>query len=262
MKHNSKQVDAIAAYIADVLTNDQIIAIHNEFCDKHGNPDDIIYQMGEYGYICEGMDIDDLARMQYYGEFNPNDDYFCFDGRGNLASFSSYDDDESPIYLSELAECVIDYGADEIESNELIPAFLEFCGIANTDNNAFQIGDALLMSGDDLITSDWDELKKSLYRVGVWCGAGYALDVIFTLADNDETAIERAMVHCQNEERTDLYITPEEREKDMQDWTQEEREREEENSEFYFYVDPTFEDSQCVPAYFRTENLRVEQMYK
>ena len=262
MIHNSKQVNALAAYIADALTNDQIIAMHNEFCDKHGDPDDIICQMGEFNEILSGTDADDITRMMYYGKFNPNDDYFCFDGRGNLASFNCYDDDESPIYLSELADYVIEYGADGIESDDLIPAFLEFAGIEDTYTNEIQIGDALLMSGDDLVTADWDELKKSLYRVCVWCGTGYILDAIITLADNVETAIERAMAYCQTSERTDLYITPEEREKDMQSWTQEEREREDENDEIYFYVDPTLEDPQCTPAYFLTENLRVEQMYK
>lgn len=244
MAHNSKQVNAVAAYIADALTNEQIIAMHNEFCDKHGNPDDIIFQMGEYDYICGGMDINDLARMQYYGAFNPNDDYFCFDGRGNLSSFSSYDDDESPIFLSELAEYVIEYGADDIESNDLIPAFLEFCGIANTDTNAFQIGDALLMSGDDLVTADWDELKKSLYWFEFYMSNAGGVDV-FTIANDGQTALERVMAYCQNEELRGLYVTCDEYAEMSAEWTDKE-----ENETGLTYIDPTNEDSQCVPAYF------------
>ena len=253
MTHNSKQVNALAAYIADALTNDQIIAIHNEFCDKHGDPDDIIFQMGEYSYICGDMDVDDLARMQYYGEFNPNDDYFCFDGRGNLASFNSYDDDESPIYLSELADYVIEYGADDIESNDLIPAFLEFAGIEDTDTNEIQIGDALFMSGDDLVTADWDELKKSLYLVEFYISNAGGVNIL-TVADNDQTAIERVMAYCQNEELRGLYVTCDEYDKMSAGWTDKD-----ENETGLTYIDPTLEDSQCTPAYFDLNTIVISR---
>lgn len=258
MKHNSKQINAVAAYIAETLTSNQIIAIHNEFCDKHGNPDDIIFQMGEYDYICGGMDIDDLARMQYYGEFNPNDDYFCFDGRGNLASFDSYDDDESPIYLSELAEYVIEYGADDIESDDLIPAFLEFCGIDSDYTNELQLTTALHLSGDDLVTSDWDELKNSLYKVDIYLGIGIGCETIYTIANHEECAIERVMVYCQKETNGRLHITEEEKEEIVSEWEPEEREKYED--EYFLYVDPTMEDNTCVPAYFVWDNVCIHKM--
>lgn len=258
MTHNSKQVNAVAACIADTLTISQIIALHNEFCDKHGDPDSIIYQMGEFNEILSGTDPDDITRMMYYGKFNPNDDYFCFDGYANLASFNSYDDDESPIYLSELAEYVIDYGADGIESNNLIPAFLEFAGIEDTHTNEIQISDALFMSGDDLVTADWDELKKSLYTVEIYLGIGIGCETIYTIANNGQCAIERVMVYCQKETNGRLYITEEERENIVSEWEPEERERYEED--YFLYIDPTREDNTCVPAYFVWNNVCIRKL--
>ena len=35
----------------------------------------------------------DLALKLYYGEFNPNDEYFDFDGLGNIASFTAWERD-------------------------------------------------------------------------------------------------------------------------------------------------------------------------
>ena len=258
MIHNSKQVNAIAAYIADALTNEQIIAMHNEFCDKHGNPDDIIYQMGEFNEILSGTDADDITRMMYYGKFNPNDDYFCFDGRGNLASFNSYDDDESPIYLSELADYVIEYGADDIESNDLIPAFLEFTGIDSDYTNELQLITALNLSGDDLVTSDWGELKKSLYEVKIYLGIGIGCEIIYTIAENEGCAIERVMVYCQKETNGRLHITEEEKDNIVSEWEPEEREKYED--EYFLYVDPTLEDNTCVPAYFVWDNVYIHKM--
>lgn len=63
------------------------VCAHNEYCDNNNDPDNHIYFMEEFEEILANVEKFDLLRMAFYGDFNPNDDYFAFNGYGNLISF-------------------------------------------------------------------------------------------------------------------------------------------------------------------------------
>ena len=49
------------------------------------------YDMECFNELMNGLEPDELARRIFFGDFNPNHDYFEFNGYGNLESLSVYD---------------------------------------------------------------------------------------------------------------------------------------------------------------------------
>ena len=79
--------------------------------------------MDEFNAYTRGIESYDLALKIHYGEFNPNDEYFSFDGYENLVSFSKY---ERIGYLRDNADEIFD----RIEANiDYLSLPLEFAEI-------------------------------------------------------------------------------------------------------------------------------------
>lgn len=82
------------------MSDDEVIALHNEYCYKTDAVDCIIYSMGEFNEIMAGVEPWEIARSCFYGKrFCPVDDYFYFNTYGNL---------ESADYCISLKICVDD----------------------------------------------------------------------------------------------------------------------------------------------------------
>ena len=104
MKTYDEKVEAIKNIIKDMDESDAV-ALHNEWCYETNNYDDEIIEMGRFDEICEGMTPSDIARSIVYGDFNPNHDYFHFNGYGN---FESTDCPTDWIYPGDIASDVVD----------------------------------------------------------------------------------------------------------------------------------------------------------
>ena len=52
------------------------------------------YEMNQFNELMHGHEPEFIAHRIHFGDFNPMDDYFSFDGYGNLISLSSYDLEE------------------------------------------------------------------------------------------------------------------------------------------------------------------------
>lgn len=95
------------------LNDSELLSIYNEFANETYNIN--IYLMDEFDEICENMDASDIARRCFYGKFNPNDEYFIFNG---YANFESSDYLEYFIDFDELADYIIrndeDFDDDDI----------------------------------------------------------------------------------------------------------------------------------------------------
>ena len=103
MKTYDEKVKAIKNIIEDMDDSDAI-ALHNEWCYKTNNYDDEIIEMERFDEICEGMTPSEIARSIVYGDFNPNHDYFHYNGYGN---FESTDCPTDWIYPSDIASDVV-----------------------------------------------------------------------------------------------------------------------------------------------------------
>ena len=85
MKTYDEKVEAIKNIIEGMDDSDAV-ALHNEYCYETNDYDDEIIDMARFDELCGGMTPSDIARSIFYGDFNPNHDYFHFSGYGNFES--------------------------------------------------------------------------------------------------------------------------------------------------------------------------------
>lgn len=104
MKTYDEKVEAIKNIIEDMDDSDAV-ALHNEYCYETNGYDDEIIEMERFDEICEGMTPSDIARSIVYGDFNPNHDYFHYNGYGN---FESTNDPTDWIYPGDIARVIVD----------------------------------------------------------------------------------------------------------------------------------------------------------
>ena len=104
MKTYDEKVEAIKNIIACMGESDAV-ALHNEYCYETNDYDDEIIEMERFDEICEGMTPSDIANHIFYGDFNPNHEYFHYDGYGNFES-TNYPTDW--IYPGDIAREVVD----------------------------------------------------------------------------------------------------------------------------------------------------------
>ena len=112
MEKRKKLVD----YINSMKT-DEIVALHNDYCEAAGYDDDRIYSMCELDEILEGRTPTDILSMGFYGDFRPQHDFFWFNGYGNLESADRITD--MPIFAIDIANYILlkedSLGNDEIQ---------------------------------------------------------------------------------------------------------------------------------------------------
>lgn len=115
MKTYKEKVETIKNIIACMGESDAV-ALHNEYCYETNDYDDEIIEMERFDEICEGMTPSEIASSIVYGNFNPNHDYFHFNGYGN---FESTDYPTDWIYPGDIAREVVDrecaFGNNEIQ---------------------------------------------------------------------------------------------------------------------------------------------------
>ena len=104
MKTYEEKIEVIKNIIEGMDDSDAV-ALHNEYCYKTNDYDDEIIEMERFDEICEGMTPSDIARSIFYGDFNPNHEYFHFNGYGNFES-TNYPTDW--IYPGDIAREIVD----------------------------------------------------------------------------------------------------------------------------------------------------------
>lgn len=112
MEKREKLVDYINS-----MNEDEMVELHNNYCDACGCADSHIYSMEELDEALEGRTPTDILQLAFYGRFNPNNVFFWFDGYANLGSASWAD--ELPIFASDIANYILSnedsLGNDEIQ---------------------------------------------------------------------------------------------------------------------------------------------------
>lgn len=88
---NIMNIEQAREILFDNLSDDEIIEAYNEYCEYCNDMDSIVYSMYEFDEVVASFTPMQLTNKVVYGEFNPSDDWFTFDGYGNLESFSDYD---------------------------------------------------------------------------------------------------------------------------------------------------------------------------
>ena len=70
----------------------ELLEMVQEVNSYNGNLDYLeFYDMDCFNELMHGLEPDELARRIFHGDFNPNHEYFEFNGYGNLESLSEFD---------------------------------------------------------------------------------------------------------------------------------------------------------------------------
>jgi len=90
---NFKTLEQIYLDIEENILNmsyREIVTLHNEYCINRSYYDDEIFDNDPY--IINEMFSDTFKALQnmFFGQYNPNHDFFKFDGYGNLQSIPDY----------------------------------------------------------------------------------------------------------------------------------------------------------------------------
>ena len=100
MEERKKLVDYINS-----LDDDKMVALHNAYCCASGGADSCIYRTYDLDELLEGRTPTDILCMSFYGNFNPRDRFFWFNGYGNLES-TGYAVD-APIFAIDIANYIL-----------------------------------------------------------------------------------------------------------------------------------------------------------
>lgn len=104
-----KSVEAITEFLNELDSN-ELVNIHNEYCQSVNYSDDEIYNNDEefFNVFFENRVLE-AVRAVSYGEYKYTDDYIQFNGYGNLMTYNEYN----------VTECIdITSIADDILENE------------------------------------------------------------------------------------------------------------------------------------------------
>ena len=114
--NETKKRQKLVDYINSMKT-DEIVELHNSYCEAAGYEDDRIYSMYELDELLEGRTPTDILSMGFYGDFRPQHDFFWFNGYGNLESADYIAD--MPISAIDIANYILSdedsLGNDEIQ---------------------------------------------------------------------------------------------------------------------------------------------------
>lgn len=111
------------------LDDSEMVNLWNEYCDRNNYYDDRIYYMEEIDEIMNGQDVTYILNRAFFGHdqwseessFNPNRDYFTFNGYGNLISmdaigYNEYANKFMCDYIDE--DAIVNYILDNMDSLE------------------------------------------------------------------------------------------------------------------------------------------------
>lgn len=133
MLSNYKNVESIARNLIEELkrelsacietaSNETQKAIFNQYCESNGYHDDVVVNMDELECYLPDNAIDVVGMIEG-SNFNSSDNYFSFDGYGNIYSYN-YVENNRAFCLTDIAGWLVDSGerTEEEEVDEILDA--------------------------------------------------------------------------------------------------------------------------------------------
>ena len=105
---------AIRNYVEHLIGDDLVYLLQHMNAYDSCFDDAIYYDMDSFDEFLDGYTPLEIAQMIWFGEFNPNDDYFRFNAYGNLESADWYDVVTDAEYLKDdiISHLVNSYSGD------------------------------------------------------------------------------------------------------------------------------------------------------
>ena len=88
------------------MTDEELMACWNTYCDETNDPDCMVYPMSEIGNLFYGVGVLDIIRTVDNNNFNANDDYIWFTAYGDELHSSDWlnGNDDVPIDIDGMAD--------------------------------------------------------------------------------------------------------------------------------------------------------------
>ena len=161
-------MDKIQAIIDIIKTNwstDELVEAWNFRCEKKEYMDEFIENMSSFDEMFQNLSPLEIIDKVKGCNFCTGDDYFAFNGYGNLESFS-YVEDYSRFSYEELAEYLVDNGDSltaKVDTDELLESFIyEYFDNYDFDQIKCVIETYMENNTFDLLMDNWDDLNEDI----------------------------------------------------------------------------------------------------
>ena len=161
-------MDKIQAIIDIIKTNwstDELVNAWNLRCEKKEYMDEFIENMSSFDEMFQNLSPLEIIDKVRGCNFCTGDDYFAFNGYGNLESFS-YIEDYSCFSYEELAEYLVDNGdslTTNVDTDELLESFIyEYFDHYDFDQIKCVIETYMENNTFDLLMDNWDDLNEDI----------------------------------------------------------------------------------------------------
>ena len=159
------KIDAIIDIIKSNWSTDELVDAWNLRCEKKGYMDEFIENMSSFDEMFQNLSPLEIIDKVRGCNFCTGDDYFAFNGYGNLESFS-YAEDYSCFSYEELAEYLVDNGdslTTHVDTDELLEAFIyEYFDNYDFDQIKCVIETYMGNNTFDLLMDNWDDLNEDI----------------------------------------------------------------------------------------------------
>ena len=119
-KVNKMIKQKIVDYI-NSMNDDEVIELHNRYCEAAGCEDDRIYSMWDLDELLAGRTPVDILCMSFHGSFNPHHNFFWFNRCGNMESADYLGG--TPVCAGDIADYIL--SAEDSLGNESIDFMLD-----------------------------------------------------------------------------------------------------------------------------------------
>ena len=159
------KIQAIINIIKDNWSTDELVNAWNLRCEKKGDMDEFIENMSFFDEMFQHLSPLEIIDKVKGCNFCTGDNYFAFNGYGNLESFS-YVEDYSRFSYEELAEYLADNGDSltaDVDTDELLEYFIyEYFDNYDFDQIKQTIETYMEDNIFDLLMDNWDNLNEDV----------------------------------------------------------------------------------------------------
>ena len=159
------KIQAIIDIIKTNWSTDELVEAWNLRCEKKEYMDEFIENMSSFDEMFQNLSPLEIVDKVKGCNFCTGDDYFAFNGYGNLESFS-YVEDYSRFSYEELAEYLVDNGDSltaKVDTDELLESFIyEYFDHYDFDQIKCVIETYMENNTFDLLMDSWDDLNRDV----------------------------------------------------------------------------------------------------
>ena len=159
------KIKAIIDIIKTNWSTDELVNAWNLRCEKKEYMDEFIENMSSFDEMFQNLSPLEIIDRVRGCNFCTGDDYFAFNGYGNLESFS-YAEDYSRFSYEELAEYLVDNGdslTTNVDTDELLESFIyEYFDHYDFDQIKCVIETYMENNTFDLLMDNWDDLNEDI----------------------------------------------------------------------------------------------------